>query len=158
MAADFECMNVLINYDNNDNDHVTDNLFVNKPVAIGYKVVKNPDCENLDLEKNGYIKYSGEVCVEWFINEMLEKEGYMKNDFKNEIEINLDTFPENYGQSIFRLCEKQFKPKDVKEIPVVKGHCHLTGRFRGSAHISCNLNTQMAHTSFVPILFHNFSG
>ena len=28
----------------------------------------------------------------------------------------------------------------------------------GLAHNNCNLNTRKAHTSFVPILFHNFSG
>ena len=76
MAADFECMNVLINNNVNvkDNDHVTDELFVNKPVAISYKVVENPDYENLNLEKDGYIKYFCEDYVEWFINEMLERE------------------------------------------------------------------------------------
>ena len=41
MAAEFECMIVLIS--DNDNDHVTDKLFVSKPVSIGYNVVKNPD-------------------------------------------------------------------------------------------------------------------
>ena len=54
--------------------------------------------------------------------------------------------------------KKKFKPKDVKENPIVRYHCHLTGRFRGLSHNSCNLNTRKAHTSFVPILFHNFSG
>ena len=77
IAADFECMNIPIidndnvndndndddnskNDDNNNanvNDHdnkgVTDKLFVNKPVAIGYNIVKNPDYENLNLEKDG---------------------------------------------------------------------------------------------------------
>ena len=71
-------MNIPIN----DNDNVTDKLFVNKPVAIGYNVVKNPDYENLDLENDGYIKNFGEDCVEWFKNEMLEIEGYMKIYFK----------------------------------------------------------------------------
>ena len=70
MAADFECMNVLINdndtvNDNNDNNDVTEKLFVNKPVATGYNVVKNPDYEILKLEKGGYMKYFGEDCVEW---------------------------------------------------------------------------------------------
>ena len=46
----------------------------------------------------------------------------------------------------------------MKENPVVRDHCHLTGRFRVLAHNNCNLNTRKAHTSFVPILFHNFSG
>ena len=168
IAADFECMNIPINNNNNnddnvsvidhDNNGVTDKLFVNKPVAIGFNIVKNPDYNNLNLEKDGYFKYFGEDCVEWFINEMLEIESYMKTYFKNELEINLDTIPENYGHTTCWLCEKEIKPKDVKENPIVRDHCHLTGRFRGLAHNNCNLNTRKAHTSFVPILFHNFSG
>ena len=89
MAADFECMNVLVNDNDNvnvnDNDHVTDKLFLNKPVAICCNIVKNPHYENLKLEEDGYIKYFGEDCVEWFINEMLKIEGYMKYYLKNEI-------------------------------------------------------------------------
>ena len=143
MAADFEGMNVPFNDNDNDNNHVTDKLFVNKPVAIGYIIVKNTDYENLNLEKVGYIgyiKYVGEDCVEWFIYEMLEKEGYMKIYFKNEIKYILDTIPKNYDQSTFWICEKQFKPKDINENPVGKDHCHLTGKLRGLAHNNCNLN------------------
>ena len=124
IAADLECMNVPnINNDNvndNDNDNddnsknddnnnanvndqdnkgVTVKLFVSKPVAIGYNIVKNPDYDKLNLEKDGYIKYFGEDCVEWFVNEMLEIESYMKKYFKNEIENNLDTISENYDQT-----------------------------------------------------------
>ena len=112
IAADFECMNIPII--DNDNNYVTDKLFVNKPVAIAYNIVKNPYYENLNLEKEGYIKYFGKDCVEWLISEMLEIEGYMKNYFKNELEINLDTIPENYDQSTCWLCEREFKLKDVK--------------------------------------------
>ena len=156
IVADFQCMNIPII--DNDNDHVTKKSFINKPVAIGYNIVKKPEYENLNLEKDGYIKNFGEDCVEWFINELLEKENYMKTYFKNEREINLDTIPENYDKSTCWLCEKEFKLKDVKENPVVKDPCHLAGKFRGLAHKNCNLNTRKAHTSFVPILFHNFSG
>ena len=144
IAADFECMNISIidndnvndndndddkskNDDNNNanvNDHVnkgvTDKLFVNKPVAIGYKIVKNPDYENLNLEKDGYIKYFGEDCVECFINEMLEIEGYMKTFFKNELEINLDTNSESYDQITCWLCEKILGLKIKKKIHLLK--------------------------------------
>ena len=51
IAADFECMNIPIS--NNNNDNVTDKLFVNKPVALGYNIVKNPDYDNINLEKDG---------------------------------------------------------------------------------------------------------
>ena len=156
IAADFECMNIPIN--DNDNDNIKDKLFVNKPVAIGYNIVKNSYYENLNLEKDGYIKDFGEDCVEWFINEMLEIEGYMKKYFKNELEINLDTIPKKFDQTTCWLCEKEFKLKDVKENPGFRDHCHLTGGFRGLAHNNCNLNTRKAHTSFVPIIFHNISG
>ena len=174
IAADFESMNIPINNNNNNNDDddnndnvnvndhdnngVTEKLFVNKPVAIGYNIVKNLEYENLNLEKYGYIKYFGEDCVEWFINEMLEIESYMKKYFKNELEINLNTIPENYDQSNCWLFEKESTLKDVKEIPIVKDHCHLTGKFKGLAHNNCNLNRRKAHTSIVPILFQNFSG
>ena len=115
LAADFECMKVPINDNNNnddddinndnvnvkdhDNNGVTDKLFVNKPLAKGYNIVKHPDYDNLNLEKDGYIKYFGEDCVEWSINEMLEIEGYMKNYFKNELEIILDTIPKKIDQT-----------------------------------------------------------
>ena len=135
MVADFKCMNVLINDNDNDNDndddnnkdndHVTDELFVNRPVAIGYNVVQIPEHENLNLEKDGYINIFGQDCVEWFINQMMEIESYMKNYFKNELEINLDTIPEIYDQITYWLCEKEFQLKDVKENLVIKDYCHL---------------------------------
>ena len=156
IAADFECMNIPIN--NNNNDNVTDKMFINKPVAIGYNIVKNLDYDNINLEEDGYIKYFGEDCVEWFINEIMELESYMKIYFKNELKINPNKIPENFDESICWLCEKKFQPKDKKENSIVKDHCHLTGRFRGLAHNNCNIKTRKAHTSFVPILFHNFSG
>ena len=174
IAADFECMNVPINDNNNNNDDdnsndnvnvndhenigVTDKLFVNKPVAIGYIIVKNLDYDNTILKKDDHFNCSEEDCVEWFINEMLEKEGYMKNYFEIELEINLDTVPGNYDQKTCGLCGKEFTLKDMKEKPNVKDHCHLTGKLRDLAHNNCSLNTRKAHTSFVLILFHNFSG
>ena len=116
IAADFECMNIPII----DNDNVTDKLFINKPVAIGYNIVKNLDYDNLNLEKDGYIKYFGKDCVEWFINEMLEIKSYMKTYFKNELEIILDTISENYDQTTCWLCEKNLGLKIKKKVQLLK--------------------------------------
>lgn len=45
--------------------------------------------------------------------------------------------------------------EDPLQGPVVKDHCHLTGKYRGAAHQKCNLEYQVA--SFIPVFFHNFS-
>ena len=51
------------------------------------------------------------------------------------------------------ICEEEFNDdKDVK----VRDHCHFTGRYRGAAHNSCNLNYRKPN--FTPITFHKLSG
>ena len=35
----------------------------------------------------------------------------------------------------------------------VRDHCHVTGKYRGSAHWSCNVNVKL--TKKVPVIFHH---
>ena len=50
------------------------------------------------------------------------------------------------------ICEKRIDNDDEK----VRDHCHITGKFRGAAHWSCNINLQL--TKKVPVIFHNLRG
>ena len=38
----------------------------------------------------------------------------------------------------------------------VRDHCHITGKYRGTAHYSCNFNLKI--TKKVPVIFHNLKG
>ena len=50
------------------------------------------------------------------------------------------------------ICEKLIDNDDEK----VRDHFHVTGKFRGLGHWSCNKNIQL--TKKVPIIFHNLRG
>ena len=60
------------------------------------------------MEKRGVIKYFGEGCVKWFINEMVEIKTYTKVSFENDIELNPDTIGDHDETKCY-LSEKDFK-------------------------------------------------
>ena len=54
------------------------------------------------------------------------------------------------SSNICWLCEKLIEDEKVRD------HCHITGKFRGAVHWSCNINLQL--TKKVPVIFHNLRG
>ena len=50
------------------------------------------------------------------------------------------------------ICEKPIDNDNEK----VRDHCHLTGKFRGAAHWSCNINLQLNKN--VPVIFQDLKG
>ena len=50
------------------------------------------------------------------------------------------------------ICKKLIDNDEEK----VRDHCHVTGKFRGAAHWSCNINFQT--TKKFPVIFHNLRG
>ena len=48
------------------------------------------------------------------------------------------------------ICEKLIEDEKVRD------HCHITGKFRGAAHWTCNINLQL--TKKVPVIFRNLRG
>ena len=47
------------------------------------------------------------------------------------------------------ICNEKYSEKDIR----VRDHCHVTGKYRGSAHQDCNINYRF--TDNIPIIFHN---
>ena len=53
------------------------------------------------------------------------------------------------------ICEKKYRVDDV----TVRDHCHVTGKYRGSAHQTCNLKLQISAEKIqIPVVFHNLKG
>ena len=47
------------------------------------------------------------------------------------------------------ICDNSYIDGDVG----VRDHCHITGKYRGSAHRNCNMNVKLNHK--IPVVFHN---
>ena len=53
------------------------------------------------------------------------------------------------------ICGKKYTNKDIR----VRDHCHITGKYRGSAHQECNLQLRVNPEEVkIPVIFHNLRG
>ena len=75
IAVDVQCMNVLLEAASESDS--MEKSFVSKSVGLDDYIIKNPD-DYLNLEKDVYYKKLSEDYVDWFVNETLESETYMK--------------------------------------------------------------------------------
>ena len=50
------------------------------------------------------------------------------------------------------ICDKLFDVGDDR----VRDHCHITGKYRGAAHWSCNVNLNLSEK--IRVIFHNLRG
>ena len=55
------------------------------------------------------------------------------------------------NKNICRFCEKEILSDKVID------HCHLTGKYRGSAHSKRNINVTQDKSNTSPFVFHSFS-
>ena len=143
--ADFECnfKKVKCNegsYTEKYQDHI--------PCSFAYKTV----CIDNKFTKPTII-YRSENAAYEFIKAILEEYEYCKKIMEEYFNKNLIMTEEE--EDLFQksnncwICKK-FINNDEKK---VRNHCHVTGKFRGAAHESCNLNFQL--TKKVPVIFDN---
>ena len=91
-----------------------------------------------------------------FIKSVLSEYSYCRKVIKRHFSKNLIMSPEEEERfqlsNICWICNKLFDVSDNK----VRDHCHVTGKYRGAAHWSCNVNLKM--TKKVLAMFHNLEG
>ena len=74
---------------------------------------------------------------------MLEEVNYCKKVMKKRFNKPL-TMTEKDEETLKKanechICEKKYMKKDIR----VRDHCHITGKYRGSAHQDCNLKLKI---------------
>ena len=98
----------------------------------------------------------GTDCVRKFISSILDEYQYCKGVARNNFNKDLIMIMEE--EDMFQkacscwICGKLFDLVDEK----VRGHCHISGKFRGAAHFSCNANFKLSKKVFG--LLHNLKG
>ena len=119
--------------------------------SFAYKVV----CID-DRFTKPIVVFRGENAAYEFIKAILKEFEYCKKVMKKHFNKNLIMSEEEEEQfqssNACWICEKLIDDDDEK----VRDHCHLTGRFRGAAHWSCNINLQL--TKKVPVIFYYMRG
>ena len=118
-------------------------------------MLTNLFCVNDEFTKQIVI-FRGENAAYKFIEAILKEYQYCKKVMKKHFNKNLIMSEEE--EHLFQqssscwICKKLIDNDEEK----VRDHCHVTGKFRGAAHESCNLNLKL--TKKVPVIFHNLRG
>ena len=103
--------------------------------------------------------YRGENAVYKFMEKMLEEVKYCKavitKCFNKSLVMTEDDEQCFKTMDGCHICDEKYTDKDVR----VRDHCHITGKFRGSAHQECNLKLRIKPDDIkIPIIFHNLRG
>ena len=100
--------------------------------------------------------YRGEKAVYKFMEKMLEKVKYckkvMKTFFNKPLKMTKDDEENFKNATTCHICDVEYVDEDIR----VRDHCHITGKYRGSAHQDCNLKLRIEPDKIkIPVIFHN---
>ena len=76
----------------------------------------------------------------------------IKKEFNKSLKMAKDDEDKFQKAKECHTCEKEYNKTDE----IVRDHCHITGKYSGSAHQDCNLNFRK--TDKIPVIFHNLRG
>ena len=154
--ADFEAItekisgcepNSVKSYTNKDQKHTS--------CSYGYKLV----CCYDDKYSKPVKIYRGENTISYFMLDMLSEVEYCKKMINMEFQKPLEMTEEE--EELFKgadkcyICGNKYLDNEIR----VRDHCHITGKYRGSAHQKCNLKLKLDPSKFkVPVIFHNLRG
>ena len=154
--ADFEAITEKISGCRpNNNKSFTEAYQKHTDCGFGYKVV----CCYDDKYTQPLKIYRGEKAVYTFLEYMLDEVKYCKRIIKKEFNKPLKMTKEDEEKfqkaEECHICNKKYTNQDIR----VRDHCHITGKYRGSAHQECNLQLRLNQDKIkIPVIFHNLRG
>ena len=154
--ADFEAITEKISgCQPNNNKSYTEAYRKHTDCGYGYKVV----CCYDDKYSKPTKTYRGKKAVYKFMEAMLDEVKYCKNVIKKEfnkpLRMTKDDEEKFKKAKECHICNKKYTDKDIR----VRDHCHITGKYRGSAHQECNLKLRVNPEEVkIPVIFHNLRG
>ena len=154
--ADFEAITEKVyGCQPDDAKSYTDKYQKHTGCSYGYKLVY---CYDDKYSKSVKI-YRGENSISYFMLDMLSGVEYCQKIIATEFQKPLQMTDEE--EELFKaaeechICGGKYLDTEVR----VRDHCHITGKYRGSAHQDCNLKLGISPKEFkVPVIFHNLRG
>ena len=121
------------------------------PYSFSNKVVCIDDKYRIDV-----VFFRGKDAVFKFVKCIFKEYVYCRDVIKKHFNKNLVMSAEENERfemtNICWICGKLINLDDNK----VRNHCHITGKYRGAAHWSCNINLKVSEK--VPVIFHDLKG
>ena len=154
--ADFEAITEKISgCQPNNNKSYTEAYQKHTDCGYGYKVV----CCYDDKYSKPTKTYRGKKAVYKFMEAMLDEVKYCKKvakkEFNKPLRMTKEDEKEFQKAKECHICNKKYINEDIK----VRDHCHITGKYRGSAHQECNLKLNVNPEEVkIPVIFHNLRG
>ena len=137
------------------NESYTEKFQRHVDCSSAYKVV----CCYDDKYTKDICSYRGENAVHKFLERMLVEVEYckdiVKNKFNKQLKMTDDDELSFKLEDKCHICGEKYTGKNVR----VRDHCHITGKYRGSAHRECNLKLRIDPDKLkIPVIFHNLRG
>ena len=157
--ADFEAITEKIDSCSPPGDKsYTQSYQKHKPSGFGYKVV----CHYDQKYSKPAVIYRGENAIEKFIQHLFREvkdcQKIITERVKRRLVMTKKDEEDFQNAKKCWICQRQYKPDEGENIPV-RDHCHITGKYRGSAHKKCNFRLQISAEKIkIPVVFHNLKG
>ena len=159
--ADFESLTEKISTcQPSDEKSYTEKYQRHTACSFGYKVVCHYDKKYskdtvIYRGRDSTSENAASKFLECMLLEVEDCQKVMRENFNKPLQMTERDEEEFQKATHCHICDRIYKEDSVK----VRDHCHITGKYRGSAHDYCNLTLQISAEKIkIPVIFHNLKG